>query len=254
MRTNNIVFRKLRNLDYDNQESASMTGVSIKSVLLLLIALVSACISIIFFKSISIEMFLIYGAAIIATVVFQLIITFKPEAAKGLSIPYVICEGISIGVICDLMELALPGEGFALAGGALMITLGIVAAACILYSHAGLRAKPGFIKFMIIVLLGISIGSVFFALASLILSLTAGISLWSMYLGSSLSILVSVIMVIVSSIYVFITIQQTNEIVSYGIDKTYEWYAAFGIALTVIWLFLEILELLLRIAIRRNND
>lgn len=253
MRTNNVVFKKLRNLDYDSQESASMTGVGIKSGLLLLICLVSACISIIFFKTISVEMFIIYGVAIVATVVFQLIITFKPEAAKSLSIPYVICEGISIGVICDLMELALPGEGFALAGGALMITLGIVAAACILYSHAGLRAKPGFIKFFIIVVLGISIASVFFALTSLILSLTAGISLWSIYLSSSLSILVSVIMVIVSSIYVFITIQQTDEIVSYGINRSYEWYAAFGIALAVIWLFLEILELLLKL-VARNRD
>ncbi len=253
MRTNNVVFRKLRNFDNDSQESASMNSVGIKSGILLLICLVSACLSIIFFKTISVEMFLIYGAAIIATVVFQLIITFKPHTAKSLSIPYVICEGVTIGVLCDLIELALPGEGFVIAGGALMITLGIVVAACILYSHAGLRAKPGFIKFFIIVILGISIASVFFALTSLVLALTTGISLWSMYLGSSLSILISVIMVIISSIYVFITIQQTDEIVSYGINKVYEWYAAFGIAISVIWLFLEVLELLLRI-VARNRD
>lgn len=253
MKTNNVVFKKLRNFDYDCQESASMNGVGIKSGILLLICLVSACVSIILFNAVSIEMFLIYGAAIIATLVFQLIIIFKPHTAKSLSIPYVISEGVTIGVICDLLELALPGEGFALAGGALMITLGIVAAACILYSHAGLRAKPGFIKFFIIVILGISIASVFFALTSLILALTTGISLWSMYLGSSLSILISVIMVIISSIYVFITIQQTDEIVSSGINKVYEWYAAFGIALSIIWLFLEVLELLLRIA-ARNRD
>ena len=60
-------------------------------------------------------------------------------------------------------------------------------------------------------------------------------------------------MVVVASIYVFITIQQTNEIVNQGIDKNYEWYAAFGIAITVIWLFLEILELLLKIAAKRDD-
>ena len=58
---------------------------------------------------------------------------------------------------------------------------------------------------------------------------------------------------IISSIYVFITIQQTDDIVSSGINKVYEWYAAFGVTLSVIWLFLEVLELLLRIAIR-NRD
>lgn len=253
MRTSNIVFRKLRRMEGYTYDTATISGVSIKSTILLLITLVSACLSIIFLSALSVQSMLLYALATIATVVLQLIIVFKPTSAKNLSIPYAICEGLIIGVICDLMELALPGEGFALAGGALMITIGIVLAACILYSHAGLRAKSGFIKFFIILLLGFSIASAFFSLTALIIRLTTGISLWSIYLGSSLSIAVSLIMVVVASIYVFITIQQTNEIVNQGIDKNYEWYAAFGIAITVIWLFLEILELLLKIAAKRDD-
>ncbi|MBP3504543.1 MAG: Bax inhibitor-1/YccA family protein [Bacilli bacterium] len=253
MRTSNIVFRKLRRMEGYTYDTATISGVSIKSTILLLITLVSACLSIIFLSALSMQSMLLYALATIATVVLQLIIVFKPATAKNLSIPYAICEGLIIGVICDLMELALPGEGFALAGGALMITIGIVLAACILYSHAGLRAKSGFIKFFIILLLGFSIASAFFSLTALIIRLTTGISLWSIYLGSSLSIAVSFIMVVVASIYVFITIQQTNEIVNQGIDKNYEWYAAFGIAITVIWLFLEILELLLKIAAKRDD-
>lgn len=253
MRTSNIVFRKLRRMEGNTYDTATISGVSIKSTILLLITLVSACLSIIFLSALSMQSILLYALATIATVVLQLIIVFKPTSAKNLSIPYAICEGLIIGVICDLMELALPGEGFALAGGALMITIGIVLAACILYSHAGLRAKSGFIKFFIILLLGFSIASAFFSLTALIIRLTTGISLWSIYLGSSLSIAVSFIMVVVASIYVFITIQQTNEIVNQGIDKNYEWYAAFGIAITVIWLFLEILELLLKIAAKRDD-
>lgn len=253
MRTSNIVFRKLRRMEGYTYDTATISGVSIKSTILLLITLVSACLSIIFLSALSVQSMLLYALATIATVVLQLIIVFKPTSAKNLSIPYAICEGLIIGVICDLMELALPGEGFALAGGALMITIGIVLAACILYSHAGLRAKSGFIKFFIILLLGFSIASAFFSLTALIIRLTTGISLWSIYLGSSLSIAVSFIMEVVASIYVFITIQQTNEIVNQGIDKNYEWYAAFGIAITVIWLFLEILELLLKIAAKRDD-
>lgn len=253
MRTSNIVFRKLRRMEGYTYDTATISGVSIKSTILLLITLVSACLSIIFLSALSMQSMLLYALATIATVVLQLIIVFKPTSAKNLSIPYAICEGLIIGVICDLMELALPGEGFALAGGALMITIGIVLAACILYSHAGLRAKSGFIKFFIILLLGFSIASAFFSLTALIIRLTTGISLWSIYLGSSLSIAVSFIMVVVASIYVFITIQQTNEIVNQGIDKNYEWYAAFGIAITVIWLFLEILGLLLKIAAKRDD-
>lgn len=254
MRTSNVVFRKLNNFEYDSQESASMNGVGIKSGILLLICLVAACLSIILFNSVSAEMYFIYALAIIGTVVFQIIITINPLTAKNLSIPYVICEGITIGIICDLLEIALPNEGFAIATGALIITLGIVLGACILYSHAGLRAKSGFIKFFLIVLLGISIASIFFAITALFTRLFAGISLWSIYLGSSLSIIVSVIMVLVASIYIFITIQNTDEIVNYGMNKEYEWYAGFGIAVSVIWLFLEVLELLLKIAARSKRD
>lgn len=253
MRTSNIVFRKLRNMDGYTTDSATMAGVSVKSGILLFICLVSACLSIVLLKALTAQAILIYALGTISTVVLQLIITFKPSTAKSLSIPYAICEGVIIGILCDLMELALPGEGFALAASALMITVGIVFAACILYSHAGLRANSGFIKFFIIMLLGFSIASLFFSLTALLVRLTTGISLWSIYLGSSLSILVSVIMVVVASVYVFITIQQTNEVVNQGVDKRYEWYAAFGIAITIIWLFLEILELLLKLAAKRRD-
>lgn len=254
MRTSNVVLKKMSNFDYDQQESASMTGVGIKSGILLLVCIVAACFSIIFLKAFSALMFFIYVLGIIGTVVFQIIITFVPRLAKNLSIPYVICEGITIGILCDLVEYALPGEGFAIATGALIITLGIVLASCLLYSHAGLRAKSGFIKFFLILLLGISISSVLFALTSLFMKLATGISLWSMYIGSSLSILVSVIMVFVSAVYVFITIQQTDEVISYGVNKEYEWYASFGIAISIIWLFLEVLELLLKIIARSKRD
>ena len=252
MRTSNVVFNKIQEFD-NNQESASMAGVGIKSGILLLVCLISACASIIFFKSVSIGMFLFYILAIIGTFVFQIIITFNARAAKSLSIPYVICEGIAIGVICDLLEYALPGEGFALATGALLITLGIVFASCILYSHAGLRAKPAFVKVFCIIVLGISIASVFFAITALILGLTTGISLWGMYLNSSLSVLISLIMVIISAIYVFLTVQRANELVERGMNKEYEWYASFGIAISVIWLFLEVLKLLIRIAAKRRD-
>lgn len=254
MRTSNVILRKMENFDYDSSESASMTGVGIKSGILLLVCLVAACFSMILFNTVSNDMIVVYTLAIIGTVVFQIIITVNPLTANILSIPYVICEGITIGVLCDLMEFALPGEGFAIASGALIITLGIVFAACILYSHAGLRAKPGFIKFFIILIFGISIGSIFFTITALFTKLFSGISLWSIYFGSSISIVVSVIMVVVASIYVFITIQNTDDVVSYGMNKEYEWYAGFGIAVSVIWLFLEVLELLLRIAARSKRD
>lgn len=254
MRTSNVVLRKMRNFDYDSQESASMTGVGIKSGILLLVCLISACLSIILFNALSISMYFAYALGIIGTIVFQIIITINPRTAKSLSIPYVICEGLTIGILCDLIEFVYPEEGFSIAVGALIVTLGVVLASCILYSHGGLRAKPGFIKVFIIILLGISISSISFSIIALLIRLFTGISLWSIYLNSSLSIIISVIMVFVSAIYVFLTLQNTDEIIQQGMNKEYEWYAGFGIAVSVIWLFLEVLELLLKILARSKRD
>ena len=248
----NYVFNKVNDLNREDYESSTMSGVSIKSGILIFVAFISACLSIIILNSLSYLALGFYMAATIATIVLQIIIMFNPLKAKSLSIPYVICEGLIIGVLCDLLELAYPGEGLATAGFALMLTLGIVLAACLLYTKKGVRASSGFVKFFVIMIIGMAIASCFFSITSLILFLTSGISLWGMYLASPLSLLVSVIMVIVASVYVFINIQRADELVKSGVDKKYEWYLAFGIAMTVIWLFLEVLKLLIRLLNRRD--
>lgn len=252
MKTSNIVFAKLYNLDTDGIEYATMQGVGIKSVILMLACFISACLSIVFLNAASAESYFIYFISIIATVVLQIIITVNPLIASKLSIPYVVCEGLTIGVICDLAELALPGEGFVLASGALMITLGIVLACSILYSNTSIRASSGFIKVMLIILLGTLIGSAFFSILGFVLKLASGVNIFAIYYNSTLSILVSMAMIIIASIYLFISIQQADQTISYGVDKKYEWYAAFGIVITAIWLFLEIFELLIKFARRRD--
>ena len=252
MKTTNIVFNKLYNLDSHNLECATMQGVGVKSIILMLVCFVAACCSIVFLNAASAESYLIYFVSIIATVVLQIIININPLIASKLSIPYVICEGFTIGVLCDLAELALPGEGFALAAGALMITLGIVLACSILYSNTKIRATSKFMKIMLIILTGTLIGSAFFSIFGLIINLTSGVNIFTIYFNSNLSILVSIVMIVIASIYLFISIQQAEQAVSYGIDKKYEWYAAFGIVITSIWLFLEIFALLIKFTRRRD--
>ncbi|MDD4244431.1 MAG: Bax inhibitor-1/YccA family protein [Bacilli bacterium] len=62
---------------------------------------------------------------------------------------------------------------------------------------------------------------------------------------SYIALLISIIMVIISSLYVVISLDNANMIVDAGMDKTFEWYAAFGILLNIIWLYYEVLRLLI---------
>ncbi len=253
MRNQNYVFNKISQSNESNYETATLGRVTLKSGILLGIAFIAACMSIVIFNSIGVEALLLYLFASISTLVLHLVISFNPNTAKALSIPYVICEGFMIGVICDLLETILPGEGLSIACFALMLTLGILIASILLYSYRKVRLSNTFMRIFLITLVGIAIASILFSFISLILFFTSGINLWSMYLGSSLSIIFSIIMVVISAIYVFMTIQNVNELVECGMPKHSEWYAAFGVAISIIWLFLDILRLLIRLAASRRD-
>jgi uncharacterized YccA/Bax inhibitor family protein len=60
-------------------------------------------------------------------------------------------------------------------------------------------------------------------------------------------------MVLVASIYSVISLDSAHNIVKAGLDKNYEWYASFGIILNIIWLFYEVVRLLL-IILSRSRD
>lgn len=254
MRRNNYVFDRVRSNSYEFGETSNYLGVASKSGILLFVTFLSACLTIVFLNSLSNAAILFYVLASLATVVLHIIISFKPHLAKGLSIPYVICEGFVIGILCDLLKYAFPGEGLSLAAMALMMTFGILIAAVILYSNHRIRVSTGFLKVFCIILLGILIANILFSIISLILYLSSGINLWMIYFYSPLSIFVSIIMVLISAIYVYMTIQNVSDLVENGADKKYEWYMAFGVVMSIIWLFLDILRLLIRLAASRSRD
>jgi uncharacterized YccA/Bax inhibitor family protein len=78
--------------------------------------------------------------------------------------------------------------------------------------------------------------------------------LYTLFFGnSSLALLISIVMVVIASVYTVISLENANSIVSAGLDKNYEWYASFGIVLNIIWLFYEVVRLLL-IILSRSRD
>ena len=87
---------------------ATVEGIGKKTLLLLFITLITSLIMIgIILNNVFLPVFL-YPVATIFTVVVQIVICFSPTKAKGLSIPYAISEGLTIGVLCGILELALP--------------------------------------------------------------------------------------------------------------------------------------------------
>lgn len=250
----NYAFKKAESfIDDTSLDRASQKGISKKTLLLLVITFITSlfCIGTIIINGTF--PILLYPISVIFTTVVQIIMCFNPRKAKSLAIPYAISEGLTIGVLCGLLEIALPGEGIVIAGYSLVITLSIFIVGLILYSKGFIKVGRGFYTFLICSSIGICISTFSMGLLNLVTWLISGVSLYGLFFSSPIAILVSLFMVIIASMYLISSIKNADNLIKYGASKDMEWYGAYAITLNVIYLFLEVLNLILRI-VSRNRD
>ena len=70
--------------------------------------------------------------------------------------------------------------------------------------------------------------------------------------NTGLVILISVIVLIYGALMLAMDFERVKSIVANGFDKRYEWMAALGLMVTLIWIYIEALRLLAIIASRRD--
>jgi uncharacterized YccA/Bax inhibitor family protein len=235
MRSTSAVFRRMEKLDRHDTVSATIQGVTSKSILLIAITFITAILSISFLTEVGGLLTLIVVS--IATFVLGIIISFSPTKARTLSIPYAIGQGLVLGVISALYEGFYSGIALL----ALVVTMAIFLVATVLYSSGIVRVGPFFRRLMFTLL----IGSLFVGLIIFLISIfNPAFYLSTFGIDSPIAFGLSAVMVVISSLYVLISLDNANRIVTYGMDQTYEWYAGFGILVNIIWLYLEVLRFL----------
>jgi uncharacterized YccA/Bax inhibitor family protein len=236
----NVVFSRAQNLERVSGQVATIQGVGSKTILLVLITLISALATMFILGPLHVlsAYFIIW----IITFVLLMIMSFNPTAARVLAIPYAILEGMTVGAISGVVAIAIPDDGLLISGLALSITMTIFLGASVLYATGVIRVSGFFRRFMYTLLLGVVITSLVVMIAGFFNS-----QIYELFYGvnSGIALLISIIMVIISSLYVVISLDNATMIVDAGMDKTFEWYAAFGILLNIIWLYYEVLRLLI---------
>lgn len=234
-------------------ENATVEGVGTKTLILLFTTLITSMI----FIGCTIRFgmnILLYILAGIFTFILQLIICFSPLKAKTLAIPYAISEGLVIGSLCGLLELVLPEMGLQIAGIALLVTLSVFAGAIFVYRKGYITVNHRFRGFLLAFSIGALIFSCVFGIMCLVTFFTSGIDLWSMFYFSGFGILGAIIMCCIAALYVIASLGTADQLIQSGASKEYEWYASYAITLNVIYLFLEILRLILLIVQRTNRN
>ncbi len=177
-----------------------------------------------------------------------ILMAFKKEWSPYLAPAYALLEGLFVGGVSAYFEYqaTTSTEGF-YAGGysgivaqAVGLTFAVVAAMYLLYKFRIIQATK---KFKAIVLTA-TVGLAIFYLVTWIISLAGGAVPTFLYQGSALGIGFSVFVVALAALNLILDFDMIEQGAEMGAPKYMEWYGAFGLLVTIVWLYLEILRLL----------
>ena len=183
-------------------------------------------------------MFGLFGGLIMAIItIFKK--TWAPYTVSG----YALLKGLALGGISRFFEMQYPG----IVSQAVFLTFGILAALLLAYKSGLIKVTENF-KLGVVAATG---GIFFLYLISWIMSMFGG-SIGFIHNNDTFGILFSLGVVVIASLNLVLDFDFIEEGAEMGAPKYMEWYGAFGLLVTLIWLYLEILRLLAKLYSRKN--
>jgi uncharacterized YccA/Bax inhibitor family protein len=172
---------------------------------------------------------------LIGGLIFSLATIFKREWSPVTAPAYALCEGLLLGAISSIFEVQYPG----IAIQAVTLTFGTLACLLVAYRSRLIRATENF-KLGVVAATG-AIALLY--LLSWVLGMF-GVSMGFLHQGGTVGILVSVAITVVAALNLVLDFDFIESGAARGAPKYMEWYGAFGLLVTLVWLYLEILRLL----------
>jgi uncharacterized YccA/Bax inhibitor family protein len=175
---------------------------------------------------------------LIGGLVFALATIFKKEWSPFTAPLYALCEGLALGGISAFLERVYPGIAIQAVG----LTFGVLLVMLAAYTSGLLRATR---KFVIGVVA--ATGGIFVVyMADLVMGMF-GHHVPLLNSAGPWGIGISVVIVIIASLNLILDFDFVETGVHAGAAKYMEWYGAFGIMVTLVWMYIEILRLLSKV-------
>lgn len=181
------------------------------------------------------------GIGAIGGLIFALATVFKKSWAPVTAPVYALLEGFVLGGVSVLFNLRYPGIAFQ----AVSLTFGTLFVLLIAYRAGWIRATEKF-KLGVVAATG---GIFLFYMLSMVLGFF-GFHFTSMFGAGPIGIGFSAVVVIIAALNLVLDFDFIENGARAGAPKYMEWYAAFGLMVTLIWLYLEILRLLSKLRSR----
>jgi uncharacterized YccA/Bax inhibitor family protein len=172
---------------------------------------------------------------VIGGFILAMVTIFKQTWAPFTSPIYALLEGLFLGGISALLETRYPGIAIQAVG----LTFGVLLAMLMVYSSGLIKVTKGFYIGVVAATGGIAV----FYLAQMLLGMF-GVHMLDISGNSPLSIGISLFVVAIAALNLVIDFDFIQRGVNAGAPKYMEWYGAFGLMVTMVWLYLEILRLL----------
>lgn len=174
--------------------------------------------------------------ALVVGLVLSLIIIFKQSSNPALILAYSVAEGVLLGAITGAFQSIPRYEGIGLQ--ALVATLGVFAGMLVVYKTGAIRVTPKFTKMLVGAMIGVLVLLVFNLIAS---AFGAHLGIRD---GGPTSIIISLVIIVIAALSFLLDFDQIDRAIKAGAPASTAWYYAFGLMVTMVWLYLEILRLL----------
>jgi uncharacterized YccA/Bax inhibitor family protein len=173
--------------------------------------------------------------AVLIAFVLGLVISFKQIANPAATLAYGALYGVALGAISEAFNAIYPG----IVVQALIGTFGVFAGMLVVYKTGAIRVTPKLTRWIV--------GAMFGVLALVLVNLIAGFFTpggLGLRDGGPLAILFSVVVIGVAAFTLLLDFDMADEAIRRGAPAKFAWYIAFGLLVTVVWLYMEILRLL----------
>ncbi|MCZ9341317.1 Bax inhibitor-1/YccA family protein, partial [Streptomyces sp. TRM76130] len=162
--------------------------------------------------------------------------SFKRTPTPALILAYAAFEGVFLGVVSSVVDNRIA-DGAAMQ--AVIGTMATFAAVLVAYKAGWIRVNRRFVGFV----MAASLGFVLLMMVNLLFAVIGGGDGLGFRSGG-LGILFGIVGVILGACFLALDFKQVEDGIAYGAPREEAWFAAFGLTLTLVWLYLEFLRLI----------
>jgi uncharacterized YccA/Bax inhibitor family protein len=162
-------------------------------------------------------------------------LTFRPRDSAVLALLYAVAQGVVLGTMIRVSEAFAPG----VASQAAIATTSVFVVMLAVYKLRLVRLTTRRVKWFIVV----TVGLLLTVLVDVLLGLVVGVNLGLRDIGF-MGVVFSLLSIFLAAFSFLLSFDAADRMIRDGVPASWAWYLAFGLVMTLVWLYTEILWLL----------